>query len=334
MPNHEQVEGNSMMKALSFRQPWAELVLQGRKTMDLRTYRTEHRGPLAIHASKTVEREACLRHGLDPDSLNTGGIVGVVELADVLSLTEADYEAHLAEHLAGRPFREPMYGWVLSEPQRLPQMIPARGRMSLFNVNLEDPKGFPTDLGSAPLGSGEDAPTPMGQERASRQPVVYTAGTLAGDPERPFALHVRSSAGSSTSYALTLKQRIVERDRDQSATGSHLPAGMTTIVTLDGDNLRAVADHVIEALRQADYRATDLSPERREPFFLPEAVGVRLGLVFLAVKPLSKLRRLEEISQGIRQMPLEEAYYWYSKCTATGTAERAQKALRVLLAAD
>jgi hypothetical protein len=34
------------MKALSFRQPWAELVLQGRKTMDLRTYTTHYRGPL------------------------------------------------------------------------------------------------------------------------------------------------------------------------------------------------------------------------------------------------------------------------------------------------
>ena len=67
---------------------------------------------------------------------------------------------------------------------------------------------------------------------------------------------------------------------------------------------------------------------------LPEAVGVRLGLVFLAVKPLSKLDRVEAISQGIRHMTLEELYYWYSKCTASDTAERAQKALRVLLAAE
>jgi hypothetical protein len=109
---------------------------------------------------------------------------------------------------------------------------------------------------------------------------------------------------------------------------------MTTIVSLNGDNLKAVADHVIEALRQGGYKATDLSPERTQPFYLPEAVGVRLGLVLLTVKPLSKLKRVEAISYGIRQMPLEEVYYWYSKCTATDTAERAQKALRVLLAAE
>ena len=59
-----------------------------------------------------------------------------------------------------------------------------------------------------------------------------------------------------------------------------------------------------------------------------------MGLVFVAVKPLGKLRRVEAISHGIRQMPLEEVYYWYSKCTAADTADRAQKALRVLLAAE
>ncbi len=125
------------MKALSFRQPWAELILQGRKTMDLRTYRTDHRGPLAIHVPKTIERDACLEHGLNPDGLDTGGVVGIVGLADVIPLTETDYETHRDEHLAGRSFQEPMFGWILKTPQRLPHMVPVRGRMSLFNVDLE-----------------------------------------------------------------------------------------------------------------------------------------------------------------------------------------------------
>lgn len=129
-------------------------------------------------------------------------------------------------------------------------------------------------------------------------------------------------AGSTTDYALTLRQRVVERPLpDQPETTSRLE----TVVVISGDNLRAVADHVIEALRRADYKATDLSMSRRKPFYFPEEIGVRLGLVFLAVKPLTKIRRVEQISYGIRQMPSEEAYYWYSKCTAVDTAERAQK---------
>jgi hypothetical protein len=304
------------MKALSFRQPWAELILQGCKTMDLRTYNTHHRGPLAIHASKTVERDACQEQGLDPDALDRGGVVGVAELVDVVPLTEADYEEHRDEHLAGRSYREGMYGWVLADPQRLPQVVPTRGRMSLFNVDLS--------------AEGQAAPAAEVRARASkRAPALYQASAAGGGPERPFTLHVQPIAGNSTSYALILEQRVLE-----PVSGREGEPSMTQVVTLGGDNLRAVANHVIEALRQAEYKATDLSPERRAPFYLPEAVGVRLGLAFLAVKPLSKYKRVEAISHGIRQMPLEEAYYWYSKCTDTSTADRAQRALRILLAEE
>lgn len=310
------------MKALSFRQPWAELVVQGRKWMDLRTYATAYRGPLAIHASRTVEREACRAQGLDPDAVETGGVVGVVELVDVVPLSEAEYEAQQEAHLGGRSYREGMYGWVLRDPQRLPQLVPARGRMNLFTIEWE---GVPQ------AEAGQAEPAPHTRARPARgQAAVYRADPLAGDPERPFTLQVLPLAGSSTSYALSLEQRVLEPAADSDPDEPR----MTAVATLGGDNLRAVASHAIEALREAGYRATDLSPERREPFYLPEAVGVRLGLVLLAVRPLSKGRRVEAISHGVRQMPLEEAYYWYSKCTDTRTADRAQRALRVLLAEE
>jgi hypothetical protein len=106
------------------------------------------------------------------------------------------------------------------------------------------------------------------------------------------------------------------------------------VVEVSGSMLRAVADHVLEALRRAGYKATDLSAGRREPFLPSEEAGVRLGLLFLAIKPITKMNRVEAISQGLRAMTSEEAYYWYSKCTAGPTAERAQKALRMLLAEE
>ncbi len=308
------------MKALSFRQPWAELILQGRKTMDLRTYNSRYRGVFAVHASQTVETEMCREHDLDPSGLDSGGVVGTVELLDVVPLDEAAYNEHLDAHLAGRRWREGLYGWVLARPERLPEFIPARGRTNLFNIDL-DLAGSESLESSEPQSPVAAAPPPQ----SKRQP-TYTTNLNGTTSEKPFALHVQALAGAATDYALTLLQRVVERpDSDP-----HLE----TVVALSGDNLRAVADHVIEALRKAEYKATDLSVTRHKPFYLPEEVGVRLGLVFLTVKPLSKIRRVEQISYGIRQMPSEEAYYWYSKCTAADTAERAQKALRVLLAAE
>lgn len=50
------------------------------------------------------------------------------------------------------------------------------------------------------------------------------------------------------------------------------------------------------------YQEYDLNPDN-----LSEEVGARLGLVFLAVKPLTKIGHVEQTSHGIRQMPSEEA---------------------------
>lgn len=301
------------MKALSFRQPWAELILQGRKTMDLRTMNTHHRGLLAIHASQTVEEEACWEHELNPENLDRGGVVGVVEVVGVVPLDEAAYEAEREAHLAGRRYKEGLYGWKLANPRRLPKMVVMAGRMGLFNVEL-DRAGTP----------------PPGRGRV--RPAVYQTAANGNPPGRPFTLRVVPQPGGRTDYALSLEQQLTSQGEGEPI--QNPKSKIQNIATLGGDNLRAVASQVIEALRQGDYKATDLSPERVQPFYLPEAAGVRLGLVLLAVKPVSKAQRVEAISHGIRQMPPEEVYYWYSKCTAAETAERAQKALRVLLAAE
>ena len=322
------------MKALSIRQPWAELILQGHKTMDLRTYTVAHRGPLAIHVPKKVERQACLRYDLDPGTLPAGGVVGIVELVDVIPLSESDYASQRDEHLATRGYRSPMFGWVLRAPRRLPEMVPLPGRRNLFNVEL--------DIGLEPSQTDEKQNTPSKSEApaATISPTPELDNVVKADGPSyalPFELQVvarPAGSSSATGYALTLRQREVQETDSQLYLYNLKPQPMTTLATLSGDQLRAVADHVIEAIRLAGYKATDLSATRTEPFYLPEATGVRLGLVFMTVRPLSKLSRVEAISQGIRRMPPEEAYYWYSKCTARDTALRAQKALRVMLAAE
>jgi hypothetical protein len=88
-------------------------------------------------------------------------------------------------------------------------------------------------------------------------------------------------------------------------------------------------DQVLEALRRSGNRSSDLHRRRKAPFELNEASGVRVGLLLLAVKPLRKGSRMEEVAAAIRGMSDEEAYYWFAK--AAGSL-RAQRALRVLLA--
>lgn len=286
------------MKAISIRQPWAELILQGRKTIELRTWGTKIRGRIAVHAGKTMERGACDRHGLDPAELPGGALVGYVDIAEIIDLDEQTWEELRNDHLAAGGFPGDLVGWRLANPERLPEPVPMRGRRQFFNV-ADDLSALPASLVEAV------------EDRA--------------DPDKPFALSVVPR--DEGDYGLALYQWPV-RTNDKRVNRPQ------RLVEVWGTQLQAVSDHVLEALRKGGYKVTDLSRARREPFYLDEETGLRLGLLFLAVKPLTKLNRIEAISAEMRTMPSEEAYYWFSKCTAVSNAARAQQALRVLLAEE
>ena len=297
------------MKALSFQQPWAELILQGRKTLDLRTFNTHFRGEFAIHASQEVRREECAHFGLDPAALPTGVIVGVVRLVDAGPLSEAEYEAARDRHLRAGDWKPEFFGWTLADPRRLPEPIPARGRMGWFSAPdelLADPSPNSALTPQPPLPQGE------GETRAVQR-----------DPARPFDLYVTPDGDT---FRLAL---------DQWPTRSDGPAlAPVRLAALGGPQLQAVLDAVLAALRAGGYKPTDLTPKRRAPFHLPEAAGARLALVFWAVAPLTRFDRIETIARGLAAMPAEETLYWFSKCSAPASAPRARQALRVLLAGE
>jgi hypothetical protein len=93
-------------------------------------------------------------------------------------------------------------------------------------------------------------------------------------------------------------------------------------------------DQVLDWLKREGHRASVLSPGRKDPLPLGEEAGVRLGLLFMALRPLVKVDRMEAIAAGLRSMPSEEAYYWFSKCGSRENGLHAQRALRILLAGE
>jgi hypothetical protein len=328
------------LKALSFRQPWAALILEGRKTLDLRTWATHYRGRLAIYASLEVEKEACQAHRVDIAQLTTGALIGIVDLVDVIPLDEAAYNARQAEHLGGRRFRPGLYGWVLKNPRPLdpPQVV--KGRLNLFDVDVQLPSvesqkpnvtSQPTSTNFQPF----DKASTSSAHRLRAGPLILRQAQNNAfnlQPSTEFELRVLPETGNG--YRLEFTQKLAESVPDQPFLYQQPTIKTRVSVELGGYALRAIADQVIETLRQNGYKATDLSAARRPPFVLSEESGVRLGLIFLTVKPISKMKRIEAISQGVRQMTAEELYYWYSKCTGGPAAERAQKALRILLSAE
>jgi hypothetical protein len=105
------------MKILSLRQPWAHLVVSGSKNIENRTWSTPYRGPFLIHASLNVNREACRLHGLDPAKLETGGVIGIAEIADCVTRHKSKW------------FEGPV-GFVLRKRRKLP-FVEWRGALGL-----------------------------------------------------------------------------------------------------------------------------------------------------------------------------------------------------------
>ena len=118
------------MKALSIKQPFAELILQGRKKIELRKWNTKFRGEFYIHASLQPHNEGMQRFGFS--ELPCGFLVGKAKLVEVKKYQNA--EEHVQDqslHLASTFFGN--YGFVLENPQRI-KPIPYKCKLHFFDV--------------------------------------------------------------------------------------------------------------------------------------------------------------------------------------------------------
>ncbi|ETT30508.1 ASCH domain-containing protein [Paenibacillus sp. FSL H7-0350] len=131
------------MKCLTIRQPWATLIALGEKQIETRTWRTAHRGELAIHAGMQVNKAICrtepfqsllARHGYTADNLPTGKIIAVSRIADCCEMTPELAQQGWPggnEYVFGN-YAEGRYAWKLEEVVPLVHPIPAKGRLGFW----------------------------------------------------------------------------------------------------------------------------------------------------------------------------------------------------------
>ncbi len=134
------------MKALSIRQPWAWLILNAGKDIENRTWQTQVRGRVLIHAAKgmtideyengfdtllnvkkfyrdrTERRERRVIDVPSFEQLERGGIVGSIEIVDCVRRSDS-------------PWFDGPYGFVLRDPKPLPFQT-VSGKLGFFEVNL------------------------------------------------------------------------------------------------------------------------------------------------------------------------------------------------------
>lgn len=160
------------MKALSIKQPWASLIVHGIKDIENRTWKTNFRGRIYVHASKINFKDFDVLMSLPDrqrkvfnDFIKTNkfnsaigsAIIGEVDIVDCV----INHESIWAEKLLPYPdindyrndeggnielfkenvrlFKEQklIYNWVLANPVLYEKPIPAKGKLSLWEPDFE-----------------------------------------------------------------------------------------------------------------------------------------------------------------------------------------------------
>ena len=129
--------------ALSLKQPWATLLAQGRKTIEIRRWPTLKRGPILIHAAQIAdprpEAWALLPKEWLVMAKQAGGIIGVGELTDCVAYrTRETFAVDQEKHLNDPAWFEApaMYGFVFTDLKSMPfRRYP--GWMRFFEVTSE-----------------------------------------------------------------------------------------------------------------------------------------------------------------------------------------------------
>jgi len=147
------------VKALTLTQPWATLVAIGAKRIETRSWATKYRGPFAIHAAKAFPRGArdlvwrmpfsavlcrVFRVGTEEEiiaKLPRGAVLATCRLLDCVPTEHIDAKTcpfrglMTAQERAFGDYYPRRFAWILDNVQQLPESIPAKGALSLWEWN-------------------------------------------------------------------------------------------------------------------------------------------------------------------------------------------------------
>jgi hypothetical protein len=109
----------AVLKALSLKQPWANMIAAGAKTIETRRWPTDYRGPLLIVSSKT------------PNIPPAGCAVALATLVECRPMTRLDEQSARCAVYPGA------FAWVLRDIRRL-KAFSVKGRLGLYDVVVEE----------------------------------------------------------------------------------------------------------------------------------------------------------------------------------------------------
>lgn len=127
------------MKVITLKQPWATLVAKGIKKYEFRTWKTNYRGELLIHAGKGIDKEAMGRFAHLNLEYPQSKILAKVDIIDCIELTSSINNKIIKENelVYGHKYDRTGYAWVIDNSQIIKCNAEISGKLGLWNIDLD-----------------------------------------------------------------------------------------------------------------------------------------------------------------------------------------------------
>ncbi|MBR4262111.1 MAG: ASCH domain-containing protein [Bacilli bacterium] len=125
------------MKVLSIKEPFATLIKDGVKIYETRSWKTNYRGEIYIHASLSLSKSERVESANKylKSEIKPGFILCKCELVDCIPMTDEFIKyinKETSEYDYGL-YSEGRYAWKLKVLEVLDEPIPAKGKLGIWN---------------------------------------------------------------------------------------------------------------------------------------------------------------------------------------------------------
>lgn len=127
------------MKALTVKEPWASLIAYGYKEYEFRSWKTNYRGKILIHAGKTLKKDVSKKFEEYNLEYSKGEIIAIADLTDCILVDEKFNKELLNKNklVYGRSNHTMKYAWKL-ENVKLINKIKVNGKLGLWDYEDTD----------------------------------------------------------------------------------------------------------------------------------------------------------------------------------------------------
>lgn len=126
------------MKVLTLKQPWATLVAKGIKKYEFRSWKTNYRGKILIHAGTGIDKKELEKFKDLNLEFPSKRILAEVDLEDCLELNDELNKKIIAEQniAYGSKYRTG-YAWKLTNVKKINIGREIKGQLGLWNIDIK-----------------------------------------------------------------------------------------------------------------------------------------------------------------------------------------------------